>query len=462
MTFFIGCMSIQEKRVAARRHCMTCVKMKSRDELDEEGAHCCRKVFCSGSAPSSRSDQESFLQKIPTAVFPKLVLWIPMKIGILITFVAYLGVSIYGAIHLKQGMSLRNVVSPSSYYHSYRTWDYDYFPSTFLISLIVSEQVDYSSITTQNKIENVLKKVKQDIEIDSGKDFNWLSAYMSSNFYNNSSEHLFCLGLKTYLSFNSVYANDVIFDKNCTINYSRFCLSSCNIKDSYQQGKFMLRIRDNLDKSLKIFAFSPAFIYFEQYVAVLPNTLKTVGISIVSVLLVTIIFMSHPLVVLFVSLSMAFIMIGLFGFMYLWGLSLSSFTMVIIIMSVGFSVDYCTHICHAFLTVEGENRNVRVFEAIVRSGGPIFNGAMSTLVGIITLAFAESYVFTSFFKIMLLVILFGLGHAIFLLPVVLSLFGPHKKSEVEKKVVFNQEKMSQDVNEYLTNKMAHDNKGYYA
>ncbi|CAG2245461.1 unnamed protein product [Mytilus edulis] len=111
-------------------------------------------------------------------------------------------------------------------------------------------------------------------------------------------------------------------------------------------------------------------------------------------------------------------------------------------INIGRRVVYHLTLVNNTTEVEGENRNVRVFEAIVRSGGPIFNGAMSTLV---------DYAVGHFV---------GLGHAIFLLPVVLSLFGPHKKSEVEKKVIFNQEKMSQDVNEYFPNKMAHDNKGY--
>lgn len=213
-----------------------------------------------------------------------------------------------------------------------------------------------------------------------------------------------------------------------------------DIKDSYMQGELMLRIRKLTESSnLGIFSFSPAFIYFEQYVAVLPNTLQTVGISVVAVLIVTSIFLSNALVILLVTLSMAFIMLGIFGFMHLWGLSLSSITMIHLIMSVGFSVDYTAHICHAFLTVDGENRNERVNEAIILSGGPIFNGAMSSLIGIIMLAFSESYVFTSFFKVMVLVILFGLGQAIFFLPVILSLIGPNKTPMQEKKTIFTKE-----------------------
>lgn len=439
MTFFLGCMSIHERRVAAQRHCITCLTTKSREEMNSEGESCLKTTCCGGSPPSSRSDQESFFQKFPSIAFPKLVLWLPFKILVIVGFLVYLGSSIWGVVHLKHGLLLRNLVSKSSYYHSYSIWDYDHFPSKFIVSLIFPSNVNYGSIESQDAFENIFTKIRQDQGINTENEINWMISYRSSNIYDNSSEHSFCLNLEKII-LNSSFSNDVIFNDNCTISHSRVHMITNDIKDSYMQGELMLRIRKLTESSnLGIFSFSPAFIYFEQYVAVLPNTLQTVGISVVAVLIVTSIFLSNALVILLVTLSMAFIMLGIFGFMHLWGLSLSSITMIHLIMSVGFSVDYTAHICHAFLTVDGENRNERVNEAIILSGGPIFNGAMSSLIGIIMLAFSESYVFTSFFKVMVLVILFGLGQAIFFLPVILSLIGPNKTPMQEKKTIFTKE-----------------------
>ena len=57
-------------------------------------------------------------------------------------------------------------------------------------------------------------------------------------------------------------------------------------------------------------------------------------------------------------------------------------------------------------------------------GAPVLNGGFSTLVAFILLAGSESYVFSTFFSIFLLVIIFGLYHGLILLPVLLSLIGP--------------------------------------
>lgn len=438
MTFFLGCMSIHEKRVAANRHCLTCIPTKTTAEMKKDGTSACRAVICGGSGPSSRSEQESFLERLPSVLIPKVVLWLPMKVMVILGIAGYLGVSIWGIANLKQGLLLRNLVSESSYFHSYSTWEYDLFPSQFAISVYFPLNLDFTSKATDNEFTKLMSLVCGDRDIDCTNEINWYSAYKSSIFYSNTSLQSFCLSFRNFLEHNSLYKNDVILKGNCTILQSRVHVFSSNLKDSYSQGKLMLRLREIADKTFQgTFIYSPAFIFFEQYVAVLPNTLLTVGASIVGVFLVTCVFMSNPLVIMYVTISLAVLLSGLLGFLYIWELSLSAITMLHIIMSVGFSVDYSAHICHAYLVSEGETRNIRVNEAIVKSGGPIFNGALSSLIGIFTLAHSESYVFTSFFKIILLVICFGLGQALLFLPVLLSLVGPHRKPDIEKTVIFS-------------------------
>ena len=57
-------------------------------------------------------------------------------------------------------------------------------------------------------------------------------------------------------------------------------------------------------------------------------------------------------------------------------------------------------------------------------GYPILQGAISTILGVIGLALAPSYIFLTFFKMVLLVIVLGALHGLILLPVLLSFLGP--------------------------------------
>ena len=49
---------------------------------------------------------------------------------------------------------------------------------------------------------------------------------------------------------------------------------------------------------------------------------------------------------------------------------------------------------------------------------------MSTIVGMLTLAFVSAYIITTFFKTMFLVITFGILHSLVFLPVALALLMP--------------------------------------
>ena len=98
--------------------------------------------------------------------------------------------------------------------------------------------------------------------------------------------------------------------------------------------------------------------------------------------------------------------------------------MIHILMSIGFSVDFSAHICAAYLMSDRPLRQDRARYALVHASGPIFNGGMSSLVGVSMLLFSESYFFRTFFKIMSMVITAGAINSVFFMPIVLSYIGP--------------------------------------
>ncbi|KAJ8322388.1 hypothetical protein KUTeg_000859 [Tegillarca granosa] len=429
MTFVLGCMTLNEKRVVNHRHCVTCLKVPTFDELRQKGSSGLKIFFCSGDIPNSREEIESKCDRVPNSIFPKLVLYFPCKILIIFLFLTYLGFAIWGSTQLKQGLVISNLVSEDSYFYKYSQWRSQFFSSEIPITFVIESNINYSDVNTLYEIKKIIKSAKLDPEINTHFEIDWTKEYQRSKEFDNSTEDNFVKNLKNiFLPKNPMYLNDIVFnDAGDRIETSRIYVMTTDIKDSLSQGKMMLRMRDIADQSsLEVFAYSPVFIYFEQYIAILPNTLQTVGIAIAAVFTVTSIFMPNVLLIIFVTLSMAMIMVGVFGFMYFWDLSLSSITMIHVIMSVGFSVDFSTHICHAFMTAEGTDRNSRVYVAMVRSGGPIFNSGISSIIGILFLYLSRSYVFRSFFKVMLLVVIFGQAHAVLLLPVVLSWIGPNK------------------------------------
>ncbi|XP_062587890.1 patched domain-containing protein 3-like [Saccostrea cucullata] len=280
--FLCPAICLNEKRTRQKRHFLSCMKIKSSNEVSKASLH---KYCCTGDIPENRGDVESALEKYPKLFVIRFLLKpILGKIMIVIVFMAYIGASVYGAINLKQGLSLYNLVSDHSYFYKYSVWDEDYFTTEPIITFV--------------------------------------------------------------------------------------------------------------------------------------------GVALAVMFVITILFMPHPLMVFIVTITLVSILTGIFGFMHIWDLTLSSITMIHLVISVGFSVDFSVHICHAFLTVRSEKRDKILQLAFDKAGGPIFNAAFSSLLGIAMLGLSQSYIFQSFGKVMFLVIGFGLLHAALFLPLVLWFLFP--------------------------------------
>ncbi|XP_053404169.1 patched domain-containing protein 3-like isoform X1 [Mercenaria mercenaria] len=285
-------------------------------------------------------------------------------------------------------------------------------------------------------IDKLIASVHSNKYFDKSFEVSWLKSYKHSQYYNNTSSSAFKSGLQDFFSDPqyAVFSNDVVIDyNNASISASRVYVRSSNLENSQEEGKMMLESRDIANAaSIDCFAYSPAFIVSELYVRILGLTLQSVGIALAAVFVITCIFMPHPVLIVFVTLAVASIMTGVVGFMLYLNVSLSAISMLMLIMSIGFSVDFTAHICHGYMISDAETRALRVRQAIDKTGAPIFHGAVSSLFGILVLIGAKSYIFRSFAAVMSFVLLFGITHALFLLPVILSWFGPGRMNKVDR------------------------------
>nr|UZD10842.1 Niemann-Pick type C1 a [Mythimna separata] len=196
--------------------------------------------------------------------------------------------------------------------------------------------------------------------------------------------------------------------------------------------------------TVNVFPYSVFYVFYEQYLTMWPDTLKSMGISVLSIFIVTFLLMGFDLFsALVVVITITMIVVNLGGVMYWWGISLNAVSLVNLVMAVGIAVEFCSHVVHAFSVSGGGSRVVRAAEALTRMGSSVLSGITHTKFGgIIVLGTAKSQIFqVVYFRMYLGIVVLGAAHGLIFLPVMLSYIG----SPVNKQKLANQLLRGKDV-----------------
>ncbi|CAL8113391.1 unnamed protein product [Orchesella dallaii] len=360
----------------------------------------------------------------------------PVKIVVLAMFIAYLGVSCWGITKIQEGLERRKLTRYDSYAATFFDMEDQYFRDyPYRIQVVVSGELDYSNKTVQHTIEKMMRQFETSPYCSPQFTESWLRNFVN---YVERSKDIFDFNITTeeqflktlteeYIDSSSFYYDDIKFNENNTkIVASRFVIQSVNISDSNKERDMAdtLRAIAKNQTGLNVTVFHPFFVFFDQFLLIRQTSINCVAIAAFIMMGVSLIFIPNPLCSLWVAFSIVSIEAGVVGFMSLWNVNLDAISMMNLIMCIGFSVDFSAHISYAYIAAKVDTPEERVKQCLYSLGLPIVQGAISTILGVIALLVAPSYIFITFFKVIFLVIFIAAMHGLLLLPVLLSLFGP--------------------------------------
>lgn len=370
-------------------------------------------------------------------IYPKFLLHWVTKSCVIVIFAIYFFTSVWGVSLLKRGFRFEEIIPEDSYLSSYISKNIDYFPDSGpVVMFVITKAIDYHKPDTVNKMKQISQSAEKINEIVPGSTRSWLDQfeiYLKTNnhsFPPHSEAEFIGILQNHFLPAHPQFYYDIKINET-SIEASRFYVLSKTLTNSKMEADLLIEARKVANSSTytSVTAYSTQFIYFEQYVTILKDTLLAVGVTMIGLLFVALVFIPHPISVSCVAVSMVSVVLGMIAFMSFWGLELSAVTTIQIILCVALCVDSTVHISHAFMTATGKNRNERVTVALEKVGIPILNASFSSFLGISMLALGDSYIFKTFFKTLLLVLLLSLLHSVVFLPVMLSFIGPRRTSK---------------------------------
>eukprot|EP00239_Pterosperma_sp_CCMP1384_P005235 CAMPEP_0197859792 /NCGR_PEP_ID=MMETSP1438-20131217/34679_1 /TAXON_ID=1461541 /ORGANISM="Pterosperma sp., Strain CCMP1384" /LENGTH=896 /DNA_ID=CAMNT_0043476435 /DNA_START=219 /DNA_END=2909 /DNA_ORIENTATION=- len=425
VTFFTAIVAMDVNRQKANKMDFCCCFTTS------PSVGCCKCCFGAPEPPPPEADSKT-KHTIPNMIMGE---WLPQvlkkplaKAGVLLGAVAILAVAIVGALNIRMEFDYEWFIPDDADVKTAMNVRDDMFPmGGGLPFSVYTEAGDYFG--QQAALAALSQSMRDSKYVAEGSVRSWYDDFVAYKGAVPAVADEFYVDLAAFLKdpAGERYADDVVMKEeggSWSIVSARYHANFVELDEATDQVNAMDDVRAIADNSeMDAFAYTQPFIFIDGYKVIAWEMVRNVLLATTAVFIIILLLFASIEGAVLVLLMVACVEVSVFGFIHWGGNYMNSVTCILVVISVGLSVDYCAHITHAFLVATG-TREERMEKALRHIGGAVFNGGITTYLACILLCLSKTYVFKSFFLLLTVIIWVGLYFGLFVMPVVLSLVGP--------------------------------------
>ncbi|KAK6742194.1 hypothetical protein RB195_009828 [Necator americanus] len=398
VTFFNAVMVLCCRRELAGRHSLFCYKLSDPDIVnDVVRVRSSTDVACGG-------------------VLAKIVSSAPAKVTIVVVYLLYLAASINYAL----GLDLKLLAPFGSYaaneLRAQERLFFDYGPYCFAVVYLHNRSL--SNPEERRKLLHLYDALSSS-KYASKAEF-WLEEFEAIHGGRLLTHDTFKSAVSSLFAATPKFRNDIRFDLEGNIEAIKMLLRIRSLGPSHDKPRAEFLRTTMRSSSFDGFVYDTSFLLVDQQLATASGVIVNVITATVTMLVICVLMVPRPISATCIAISILSINLGVVGALSAVGTRLDIISMITIVMSIGFSVDYVTHTTFHFITQKED----RLKKCLTVMAEPILQSALSTIVGVSLLAFVPSYIVRTFVWTIFAVVGIGVFHGLLFVPVLLELMVP--------------------------------------
>lgn len=439
LTFFVGCIVIDERRIAARRRdCLLCLRAQDPPTT----------------VPTGTTQPTEHIACKVMGWYSKRLLNPFVKVAVVGIFAVLFGLCGWSASQLTQEFDFADVLPSDSHVGDLSTALELYRERGALEVQVTFHSVDFSAPETRVQMRNYIANLTA-TEYGIQPSRFWLDHFEVFVGFGGYTDLPFNKQVDLFLEdpiFGEMYFDAVARDQHGNVIATRTWMPFKVELNDVNEVIEALHTQQDITKAQPInqdavvngspyyrfFVFDSLFAIWEFFAVAEWELMLTTVVGIIAVTLVSLVFIPHWSAPMFVFPLICILYIDLLGVLQWGGIHINAMTYVSLAMSIGLLVDFILHVLFRFYECRG-SRQEKTIEMLKTMGASILLGGTSTMLGTLPLLLTASDIFYTIFLTFMGIVTLGMSHGLVLLPVLLSMFGPEDSIALEKTVASTKE-----------------------
>lgn len=453
ITFFVALIVLDERRIQAnRRDCCFCmsvvedtdenslqITIKDSIESAEEGRArpVVQKKESKIRVEGETNDNDPVIRFM--SMYADFLMKPVVKVLVLLAAAAFFCFCAYSTSLFRQEFNVTEMLPGDSYAKEYMSASDKFGQRGWIVPSAYFRGVDQSDPNVQDKMEDYINMMVDEVDaITSQPPLFWLRHFKKFLTYDDRLLELtFNQQIDIFLShspFKELFGPHIVRDEETgDIIASRCTLYMDNVDvNSVENQLAALMDQRAVSASHPSNAGTETFNFFlweinmftwDFFGSTPDELLLTTVLGVFAVCVIGFCFIPHWTAVIYLFPFISILYIDLMGYLQFTGNALNVVSYFALVISIGLLVDFLMHVLLRYYESECSTREEKVKDTLRTMGSSILVGGLSTMLGVLPLAFSTSELMRTVFVAFIGMVALGVTHGLCVLPVVLSLCG---------------------------------------